>query len=100
MRNITVVRSLPWTLILALMVLSAAPTAGGLPQAVAAPTNLISNGSFERPVVPSGGYVSYFSGDTTSIPNWAVIGPPFTEVAIVSGSFTQSGFSFPAQDGM
>jgi hypothetical protein len=58
----------------------------------------ITNGSFETPVVPSGNFTSYSVG-SASLTGWNVIGPSGTEVAIVSGSFSQNGVSFPAQDG-
>jgi hypothetical protein len=66
--------------------------------------NIVINGSFEVPLVPSGGYTSFSSG-STAITGWTVIGPSGTEVALVSGAFTADGccpqthFSFPAQDG-
>ena len=60
--------------------------------------NIVSNGSFEVPVVAPTSFTSFPNG-STSITGWTVIGPSGTEVAIVSGTFTQSPFSFPAQDG-
>jgi len=58
--------------------------------------NIVTNGSFEAPPVTSGSFTSFPSGSTL-ITGWTVIGGG--EVAIVSGAFTQSPFSFPAQDG-
>lgn len=58
----------------------------------------ITNGSFESPVVPSGSFTSFPVGSAL-LTGWTVIGPSGTDVAIVSGSFSQSGVSFPAQDG-
>jgi hypothetical protein len=58
--------------------------------------NLILNGSFETPTVPAGSFTD-FAGGSSSITNWTVQG---TDVAIVSGSFSQSGITFEAQDGI
>ena len=57
----------------------------------------ITNGSFESPVVPVGGFTNFASGSTL-IPGWTVIGAA-GGVSIVSGTFTQNGISFPAEDG-
>ncbi len=62
-----------------------------------AQAQLLQNGSFESPVVGGGSYAGYGTGDS-SIPNWLVVGAP-GNVAIVSGAFTQNGYSFPAQSG-
>jgi len=61
-----------------------------------AATNLIKNGSFERPVVPVGSFELFGSGSSFS--HWDVLGGP-GNVSVVSGSFTQNGFSFPAKGG-
>ena len=66
--------------------------------ASAAHANLITNGSFEAPVVPSGSFTN-FSVGSTSIPGFTVVGPG-TNVSVVSGAFSQSGVSFPAEDGI
>jgi choice-of-anchor C domain-containing protein len=55
----------------------------------------ITNGSFETPIVPVGGFTNFGSG-STAIPGWTVVGGG---VSIVSGSFSQNGISFPAQSG-
>jgi Protein of unknown function (DUF642) len=69
----------------ALLVLAAAPArAGG-----------IVNGSFEAPTVPVGGYLNYLGG-STAITGWTVEG---TGVSVVSGSFSQDGILFHAEDG-
>jgi len=57
--------------------------------------NLITNGSFETPLVPVGNFTNFLTGSTL-ITGWTVTGP---EVSVVSGTFTQSGFTFPAQNG-
>jgi len=59
-------------------------------------SNLIKNGSFEKPVVAVGGYQVFSTGDTFS--HWTTVGDS-GNVAIVSGAFTQNGFSFPAKAG-
>ncbi len=66
--------------------------------AVSAPSQaqLISNGSFETPVVPSASFQGFGTG--SSFGGWTVVGAS-GNVAVVSGSFTQNGFNFPAQSG-
>jgi len=59
----------------------------------------ISNGSFETPLVPAGNFTTFTSG-SSAITGWTVVGPPGENVAIVSGTFTSTGFTFPAQDGV
>ena len=59
--------------------------------------NLLSNGSFESPTVTAG-TATYVSTGENTIPGWSVVGAT-GNVAVVSGTFTQSGYSFPAQDG-
>ena len=61
--------------------------------AVTAP---IRNGGFERPVVGAGSYQRFSTGQTFK--HRKVIGAP-GEVAVVSGTFTQGGCSFPAKSG-
>ena len=57
--------------------------------------NLIVNGSFENPIVPSGSFINYLGG-STAITGWTVVG---VDSSIVSGTFVQSGITFQAQDG-
>jgi uncharacterized protein DUF642 len=59
-------------------------------------TNLVQNGSFELPVVPVGGFTTFSTGSKFS--HWVVVGAS-GNVTIVSGAFTQNGFSFPAKCG-
>ncbi|MGA8550364.1 MAG: DUF642 domain-containing protein [Stellaceae bacterium] len=61
-------------------------------------SNLISNASFETPVVPTGSF-SNFPVGASLLTDWSVFGPQGTDVSIVSGSFSQNGVSFPAEDG-
>lgn len=63
----------------------------GLP----ARANLVTNGSFETPSVPAGSFTNFNSG-STAITGWTVVG---SQVSIVSGTFSQNGISFPAEDG-
>ena len=58
--------------------------------------NLVLNGSFERPVVASGFLL--FNTGSTAIPRWKVVGAA-GDTAIVSGSFSQNGYNFPAKSG-
>lgn len=67
-----------------------------LPGTVPHGANLIKNGSFEAPVVASGSYQLFSTGQT--LPGWRVVGAA-GNVAPVSGTFKQNGFSFPAQAG-
>jgi hypothetical protein len=62
----------------------------------AAAANLIKDGGFEQPPTASGGYTLYQTGDTFS--HWDVVGAS-GNVATVSTSFAQNGFSFPAKSG-
>jgi hypothetical protein len=57
--------------------------------------NLITNGSFETPVVPVGGFTNFGSG-SNGITGWTVVGP---QASIVSKNFVSFGITFPAQDG-
>lgn len=56
-------------------------------------TNLIKDPSFEKPVAPSGGFLVFSTGQSFS--KWSVVGAPGT-IGIVSGTFSQNGFTFPA----
>ncbi|MBS0658908.1 MAG: DUF642 domain-containing protein [Verrucomicrobia bacterium] len=55
----------------------------------------VLNGSFEDPTVATGG-ASVFGAGSLAITNWTVVG---VDVAVLSGSFTQSGITFQAQSG-
>ena len=70
-----------------------ASTPGGAPFVG---SNLIKDGSFEKPVVPTGSYQLFSTGQRFSA--WTVTGDP-GDVGIVSGAFTQNGFTFPAACG-
>jgi len=63
--------------------------------ASASRANDITNGSFETPVVPVGGFTNFITG-STGITGWTVVGP---EASVVSGSYASLGFTFPAEDG-
>lgn len=69
---------------------------GSLVWAAPSFANLITNGGFETPVVAPGGFQVALTGSTFS--GWTVVGAPGA-VSVLSGSFTQSGFTFPAQQG-
>ena len=58
--------------------------------------NLITNGSFETPVVPVGGFTNFFAG-SPAITGWTVVGP---EVSVINGNFTSECCTFPAEDGI
>lgn len=55
--------------------------------------NLLHDASFETPVVPAGGFGVFTDGQTFS--KWTVVGTS-DDIAIVSGTFAQGGFTFPA----
>lgn len=55
----------------------------------------IVNGSFEDPVVAVGGFTNFAAG-STAITGWTVVG---VDSAVTSGTFTQNGITFQAQDG-
>jgi hypothetical protein len=79
----------------------AATLAGiGVALALAVPasaaTNLVHDGGFEKPVVPSGSYAGFSHGQTFF--GWTVVGAS-GNVAVVNGAFTQNGFTFPAKSG-
>jgi hypothetical protein len=76
-----------------------AVAASFLVAASSAQANLLTNGSFELPPVPPGSFTTFPAGSVL-IPGWTVFGPAGTDVAIVSTTFTQSGVSFPAQEGI
>lgn len=76
-------------------ILRALLMAGGLSLAPAH-ANLITNGSFETPVVPVGGFSNFLSG-STAITGWTVVGP---EASPVSNKFVSLGITFPAEDGV
>jgi hypothetical protein len=78
-----------------LVVCAAATFALGVGMAQA---NILVNGSFESAAVPVGSGTSFAVG-SNGIPGWTVVGPAGTGVAIVSGTFTDSGIKFPAEDG-
>lgn len=58
--------------------------------------SLIKDGGFEAPTVPVGGFTSFAKGAT--IARWTVVGSG-GGVAIVSGTYTQGSYSFPAAAG-
>jgi Protein of unknown function (DUF642) len=59
-------------------------------------TNLIKNGSFERPIVPYAGYEIFSTGETFL--DWKVVGAA-GNAAVVSGAYTEPHFTFPAEVG-
>ncbi|MGA2735878.1 MAG: DUF642 domain-containing protein [Bryobacteraceae bacterium] len=60
-------------------------------------TNLIVNGSFERPVVPVGGFTNFDTG-TSSLGGWQVVGAP-GNVSVVNTTYIGNGFTWPAAVG-
>ena len=60
-------------------------------------TNLIVNGSFERPVVPAGGFTNFDTG-TSALGGWQVVGAP-GNVSVVNNTYVGNGFTWPAAVG-
>src|SRR5215831_6458481 len=60
-----------------------------------ASTNLLTNGSFETPSVPTGKLTNFTSG-STGITGWTIVG---SEAAVVNSKFTSFLIQFPASDG-
>jgi hypothetical protein len=58
--------------------------------------SLIKNGSFEKPAVPSGSFTSFSTGQ--NFDHWTVVGASGS-VAIFSGTYAESGFTFPGKKG-
>ena len=69
-----------------------------LATSVAHAATLLTNGSFETPVVPVGSFTLFPVG-SSGITGWTVVGPAGASLAIVSGTFSQNGVAFTAQDG-
>ena len=67
-----------------------------LGSAAHADTNLLTNGSFETPVVPVGGFTNFLGG-STGITGWTVVGP---EASIVSNSYVSECCKFFAGSGV
>lgn len=61
-----------------------------------ATTNLLKNGSFEKPVVPPGSFQDFATGQ--SFTGWTVVGAA-GRVSIVSSTFQSQGFTFNAKAG-
>jgi hypothetical protein len=61
---------------------------------------LIANGSFETtsPSVAAG-TCSVFALGSTGVTGWTLVGAAGTNIAVCNTTFTQSGISFPAEDG-
>jgi hypothetical protein len=60
--------------------------------------NLVRDGSYEKPVVPNGSFTLFSNGQAIDA-HWTVVGAT-GNVAVVSGNFTQNGFTFPAKKGV
>ncbi|MGL4515003.1 MAG: DUF642 domain-containing protein [Lacipirellulaceae bacterium] len=57
--------------------------------------NLVTNGSFENPIVPVGGFTNY-PGGSSVIAGWTVVG---VDTALVNTTAVDSGITFQAQEG-
>jgi hypothetical protein len=55
---------------------------------------IVTNGSFEQPTVPAASFTNFPVGSTL-ITGWTVVN---NSVSVVSGTFSQAGVAFPAQD--
>jgi hypothetical protein len=81
------------------LIVSLMAVVGLLTVAPLASANLLTNGSFETPIVSATGFTN-FSVGSVSLTDWTVFGPANKDVSIVGGSFSQNGVSFPAQNGI
>jgi len=77
----------------AVAAVSAAIASGGTASAAA---NIVSNGSFEKPVVPAGSFQNFATGQ--SFTGWKVVGATGV-ISVVSGTFQSQGFTFNAKAG-
>ena len=59
--------------------------------------NLIQNGSFERPLVPAGGFTDFVTG-STALTGWQVVGVA-GDVSVISTTHVEDGFTWPAAVG-
>jgi hypothetical protein len=75
--------------------LTGAPSAGASSAAAgkAPSTALIVDGSFEKPVAPSGSYLTFSTGENFN--GWTVSGAS-GNVAVIGKNFTYEGFTLPA----
>jgi hypothetical protein len=75
-------------------------TAGLLMAVGAAQANVFTNGSFETPVIPTSGIFVNYAVGSTALTGWTVTGPSGGGgVSTVSGTFSQNGVTFEAEDG-
>jgi hypothetical protein len=60
----------------------------------------ITNGSFEMttPAVPAASFLLFTPG-STGVTGWTVVGAAGTNIGVTNTMFTESGISFPAQNG-
>ena len=70
--------------------------AGLLIQGAFGATNLMVNGSFERPVVPAGTFTNFDTG--VSFAGWQVVGET-GNVSVIGATYTGEGDTFPAAVG-
>jgi hypothetical protein len=82
--------------VLAVLFLVGVSVAGLSARASAAPALHFHNAGFEQPVVSAGSYQVFATG--AKFAGWNVVGAS-GNVAVVSDTFTQNGFSFPAKFG-
>jgi hypothetical protein len=81
------------------LLISLIATAGLLVGAGAANANVLTNGSFETPATAAGTFTNYAVG-STGLTGWTVTGPSGgCGVSTVSGTFSQGGVTFEAEDG-
>lgn len=75
--------------------------AGLLSLPAAAQANLVANGSFETPLLAPGVFATFFTGQVIGSA-WTVVGAPGVSgsVAVIGGSYTESGVNYPAQNGL
>ncbi|MDQ2894821.1 MAG: DUF642 domain-containing protein [Actinomycetota bacterium] len=79
------------------LAVASSAVASGAGSAAEKSVNLVVNGSFEQPVIPSLSYQLYTPGQRFE--GWNVVGPAGSNVALITGDFMQNGFLFDAQSG-
>jgi hypothetical protein len=60
--------------------------------------NLVQDGDFESPVVPSGTYETFATGGTLG--PWTVIGPTGSTVVLISNTASEFGYTYNAESGV
>jgi Protein of unknown function (DUF642) len=60
--------------------------------------NLIQDGDFETPIIPSGTFATFATGG--ALGSWTVIGPPGSEVLLINNTASEFGYTYNAESGV